>query len=199
MLKTTNSVINTSQITGILPVSNGGTGVTTSTGTGNTVLSAAPTLSGNVTLSTGNLIVASGQGVNFAAAGGDVLTQYDEYTAPSAACTGAITTAVIWKATKVGNVVTLTLPTTVGAATASGFFAFGELLPAAFRPSATTVFPCAVRDNDVSQDNPGMILILSAGNIRVYRTLSASAWTANGSATAAGLGQGSSFACSWTI
>lgn len=152
-----------------------------------------------LTLTTGNVIVASGQGIDFAAAGGNVLTQYDEYTAPSAACTGAITTAVIWKATKVGNMVTLTLPTTVGAATASGFFAFGELLPAAFRPSATTVFPCAVRDNDVSQDNPGMILILSAGDIRVYRTLSASAWTANASATAAGLGQGSSFACSWTI
>jgi hypothetical protein len=50
-----------------LPVLNGGTGVTTSTGTGNTVLSAAPTLSGNVTLSTGNLIVANGQGIDFSA------------------------------------------------------------------------------------------------------------------------------------
>jgi len=45
MLKVANSVINVSQITGVLPVVNGGTGVTTSTGTGNTVLSASPTLS----------------------------------------------------------------------------------------------------------------------------------------------------------
>ena len=44
MLKTTTSVINASQITGVLPVSNGGTGVTTSTGTGSTVLSTSPTL-----------------------------------------------------------------------------------------------------------------------------------------------------------
>jgi len=44
MLKTTTAVINASQITGVLPVANGGTGVTTSTGTGSTVLSTSPTL-----------------------------------------------------------------------------------------------------------------------------------------------------------
>ena len=84
MLKTTTSVINASQITGVLPVLNGGTGVTTSTGTGNTVLSAAPTLSGNVTLSTGNLIVASGQGIDFSATAGtgtsELLADYEEGT-----------------------------------------------------------------------------------------------------------------------
>lgn len=68
MLKVANSVINASQITGVLPVLNGGTGVTTSTGTGNTVLSAAPTLSGDVTLSTGNLIPNTAlKGINFTA------------------------------------------------------------------------------------------------------------------------------------
>lgn len=36
----------TTEVTGTLPVANGGTGVTTSTGTGNVVLSASPTLSG---------------------------------------------------------------------------------------------------------------------------------------------------------
>ena len=53
MLKVANSVINASQITGVLPVVNGGTGVTTSTGTGNTVLSASPTLTGAVTFAAG--------------------------------------------------------------------------------------------------------------------------------------------------
>jgi hypothetical protein len=68
MLKVANSVINASQITGVLPVVNGGTGVTTATGTGNTVLSAAPTLSGDVTLSTGNLIPNTAlKGINFTA------------------------------------------------------------------------------------------------------------------------------------
>ena len=66
MLKVANSVINASRITGVLPVVNGGTGVTTSTGTGNTVLSATPTLSGDVTLSTGNLIIGTdGKGIDF--------------------------------------------------------------------------------------------------------------------------------------
>lgn len=66
MLKVANSVISASRITGVLPVVNGGTGVTTSTGTGNTVLSASPTLSGDVTLSTGNLVIGtSGKGIDF--------------------------------------------------------------------------------------------------------------------------------------
>ena len=66
MLKVANSVIDASRITGVLPVVNGGTGVTTSTGTGNTVLSASPTLSGNVTLSTGNLVIGTaGKGIDF--------------------------------------------------------------------------------------------------------------------------------------
>jgi hypothetical protein len=68
MLKVANSVISASRITGVLPVVNGGTGVTTSTGTGNTVLSASPTLSGDVTLSTGNLIPSTAaKGINFTA------------------------------------------------------------------------------------------------------------------------------------
>jgi hypothetical protein len=40
-------------VTGTLPVANGGTGVTTSTGTGSTVLSASPTFTGNPVLPTG--------------------------------------------------------------------------------------------------------------------------------------------------
>jgi hypothetical protein len=46
----------TTGVTGTLPVGNGGTGVTTSTGTGNAVLSAAPTLTGAV-IDTGSLAV----------------------------------------------------------------------------------------------------------------------------------------------
>jgi len=84
MLKATTSVINASQITGVLPVVNGGTGVTTSTGTGNTVLSATPTLSGDVTLSTGNLIVStSGKGIT----GGTVVTATGSTSALNATAT----------------------------------------------------------------------------------------------------------------
>ena len=56
----------TTGVTGTLPVANGGTGVTTSTGTGSTVLSESPTLSnptytGTLTGSTGILNIGSGQ------------------------------------------------------------------------------------------------------------------------------------------
>jgi len=85
MLKAVTNLVNVSQITGVLPVVNGGTGVTTSTGTGNTVLSAAPTLSGNVTLSTGNLIISTaGKGIDFSATSGagtsELLADYEEGT-----------------------------------------------------------------------------------------------------------------------
>jgi hypothetical protein len=42
----------TTHVSGTLPVANGGTGVTTSTGTGSVVLSASPALTGNVTVTT---------------------------------------------------------------------------------------------------------------------------------------------------
>jgi hypothetical protein len=47
----------TSKVTGILPVTNGGTGVSSSTGTGNTVLSESPTFTGTPTLPTGTIAV----------------------------------------------------------------------------------------------------------------------------------------------
>lgn len=97
MLKAVTNLVNVSQITGVLPVVNGGTGVTTSTGTGNVVLSAAPTLSGNVTLSTGNLIIGtSGKGIDFSATSGagtsELFADYEEGTwTPSFAKSGGST------------------------------------------------------------------------------------------------------------
>ena len=92
----------TSQVTGTLPVANGGTGVTTSTGTGSTVLSASPTFTGTPaapTASTGtnttqiattafvqNSIGAIASGVTSFSAGTTGLT-------PSTGTTGAVTLA----------------------------------------------------------------------------------------------------------
>jgi hypothetical protein len=57
--------------------------VTTSTGTGNTVLSASPTLSGDVNLSTGNLVIGTaGKGIDFSAdpsAPGMTSELFDDY------------------------------------------------------------------------------------------------------------------------
>ena len=144
MLKVANSVISASRITGVLPVVNGGTGVTTSTGTGNTVLSASPTLSGDVTLSTGSLIPSTAaKGVNFTAntpAAGmtsQLLNWYEEGTwtptyVPSAGAFGAITYSSVTggKYTRVGNTVYIqafvrTDSITIG--TASGVVLLGGL------------------------------------------------------------------------
>ena len=115
MLKVANSVINASRITGVLPVVNGGTGVTTSTGTGNTVLSASPTLSGDVSLSTGNLIPSTAaKGVNFTAntpAAGmtsRLLNWYEEGTWTPAGNGITYDAGTVGKYTKVGNLVTCT-------------------------------------------------------------------------------------------
>jgi hypothetical protein len=116
MLKTVTNIVNVSQITGVLPVVNGGTGVTTSTGTGNVVLSAAPTLSGDVSLSTGNLVIGtSGKGIDFSATPGtgtsELLADYEEgtWTPNVTPGSGSITTlgAVSGTYTKIGRIVVL--------------------------------------------------------------------------------------------
>lgn len=121
MLKSVTNIVNVSQITGVLPVVNGGTGVTTSTGTGSTVLSAAPTLSGNVTLSTGNLVVSNGKGIDFSATPGtgtsELLNDYEEgtWTGVVTGSTAAPTTpnATTCTYTKIGRSVTVNFPITL--------------------------------------------------------------------------------------
>ena len=98
---------------------------------------------------------------------------FDDYTAASAACTGAITTAAVWKLTKVGKIVTLTLPITTGTASATTNFAFGTAIPSQYRPVQNTTFPCCVRDNAARAATPGMIYVGSGGTIQVFRSLDA--------------------------
>lgn len=168
---------------------------------------AAQSFTGDQTLGTGNLIQGTAaKGVNFTAntpAAGmtsQLLNWYEEITAASTACTGAITTAASWTLTRVGNVITLTLPPITGAATSSAYFEFGVVVPSGYRPASSLLFPCGVRDNDANQSTAGMCIVTSAGNIRIYPNIAASAnFTANVSATAAGFAQGCGFSCSWRL
>ena len=120
MLKVANSVISASRITGVLPVVNGGTGVTTSTGTGNTVLSASPTLSGNVAMSTGSLVISTaGQGIDFSATSSgsgtmtsELLADYEEGSWTPSLAFGGLSTGITFQAYnragfyyKIGNIV----------------------------------------------------------------------------------------------
>jgi len=130
MLKVANSVISASRITGVLPVVNGGTGVTTSTGTGNTVLSASPTLSGDVNLSTGNLVIGTaGKGIDFSATPGtgtsELLADYEEgtWTPVDSSGAGLTFSGASGTYTKIGRQVTvngqLTFPSNASTANIS--------------------------------------------------------------------------------
>jgi hypothetical protein len=84
----------------------------TNTGTGNNVLATAPTLVGDVTLSTGNLVVSNGKGIDFSLTPGtgtsELFADYEEGTwTPSL---GGDTTYLtqIGRYTKVGRLVTFT-------------------------------------------------------------------------------------------
>ena len=134
MLKVANSVISASRITGVLPVANGGTGVTTSTGTGNTVLSATPTLSGDITLSTGNLVIStSGKGIDFSITSSgsgtmtsELLADYEEGTwtpvirGDGTAGTYELNAATAANYTKIGRQVTISAFIRLAAAITAG-------------------------------------------------------------------------------
>lgn len=89
----------------------------TNTGTGDNVLATAPTLVGNVTLSTGNLVVADTKGIDFSATPGtgtsELLADYEEgvWTPTFVPNSGANFTSVTYNAvtggkyTKVGKIV----------------------------------------------------------------------------------------------
>ena len=128
-------------------------------------------------------------------AAANTLDDYDEYTAASAACSGAITTAGVWRLTKIGNVVTLVLPAISGTASAAAYFLFGTVLPVKYRPTATIAFPIFVIDNAAQATTPGKLQILTNGSIYVYKDASQ---TNNFTAAAsAGLNQESAF--SWRL
>jgi len=133
MLKVANSVISASRITGVLPVANGGTNAstasitsfnnitgftasgTTGTTSTNLVFATTPTLVGDVTLSTGNLVIGtSGKGIDFTATSSgsgtmtsELLADYEEGTftpvwTPASGSGQTVPTAV-GVYTKVGN------------------------------------------------------------------------------------------------
>ena len=85
----------------------------TNTGTGDNVLATAPTLVGNVTLSTGNLVIGtSGKGIDFSATPGtgtsELLDDYEEGNWTPGLRSGTPTfTNQIGRYTKVGNLVTV--------------------------------------------------------------------------------------------
>ena len=100
----------------------------------------------------------------------NTLDDYDEYTAASTACSGAITTAVAWKLVKIGRVVTLTMPEVYGAGTAVSSITYGLTIPAKYRPIHNIAVPCLIYDNAATQNQNGYIFIRTTGVINIYKT-----------------------------
>ena len=100
----------------------------TNTGTGNNVLATTPTLVGDVTLSTGNLVIGtSGKGIDFSATAGtgtsELLDDYEEGTWTPAYANGFSAVTYVARTgtyTKIGRFVKLNLYINAGSATASG-------------------------------------------------------------------------------
>jgi hypothetical protein len=195
MLKATSSIVNVSQITGVLPVVNGGTGVTTSTGTGSTVLSAAPTLSGNVTLSTGNLVVADTKGIDFSATPGtgtsELFDDYEEGTWTPTDTSGAGLTLTVNNAnyTKIGRLVYFALdisyPITVNPnAMQIGNFPFAITQDAGASIGYTTFSPGTQTFAQISSSINAVRLQTSGGTTYANSTMSNLRFQISGSYTA---------------
>lgn len=63
--------------------------------------------------------------------------------------------------TRIGNIVTLQLPTTLATATTSAFITFSSALPTRFRPAVLSIIPIVVRDNTVNKR--GSVIIQTNG------------------------------------
>lgn len=148
-----------------------------------------------------DFVVGTFTGLKFAAtqvpsSDANTLDNYEEYTAASAACTGAITTAAVWRLTVIGNTVTLHLPLVQGAGVATSNFAFGTAIPAEYRPATNIGWPTLVTDNGADLATPGRLTVTSAtGVINVYKNLNA---TGNYTVTATA-GMASATSVSWLI
>lgn len=129
----------------------------TNTGTGNNVLATAPTLVGDVTLSTGNLVVSNGKGIDFSATPGtgtsELLADYEEgtftptivgFTTPGV----GTYTSQTGLYTKIGNVVYFTIDLTLTNHTGTGVM-FVAGLPFAIVGSSKK-FSASVRSSNLN-------------------------------------------------
>jgi len=107
-------------------------------------------------------------------ANANTLDDYDEATATSAACTGAITTSTGYSIIKIGKMVQITLPQVRGAGVATSVFTFGTSIPAKYRPAAESNYAIAIFDNGAISTTPGLLNITPQGAINVFRNLNAS-------------------------
>ena len=144
---------------------------------------------------------ASGAGITFpatqsASADANTLDDYQEYSAPSTACTGALTNSISYRITKIGRVVNLFIPAILGTPTNVTSIVLGFTIPVAFRPlSLTSSSSASILINAAGAATPGMVYTTAAGIISIFRDSSGSL----GWGTAANSGLNTDFSMSWII
>jgi hypothetical protein len=114
-------------------------------------------------------------GVTF---GNESLTDYDEgtFVVTATGLTTSPTLTVYY--TRVGKLVSLTVPSIGGTSNSAGFSIDG--LPAALRPARQNLVSISVTDNGVVQTTPGMLEIQNANNMNIYKNFAAANFTASG-------------------
>ena len=144
---------------------------------------------------------ASGAGITFpatqsASTDANTLDDYQEYSAPSTACTGALTNSISYRITKIGRVVNLFIPAILGTPTNVTSIVLGFTIPVAFRPlSLTSSSSASILINAAGAATTGMVYITAAGIISIFRDSSGSL----GWGTAANSGLNTDFSMSWII
>lgn len=164
---------------GTLGVTRGGTGTTTSTGTGNVVLSASPTLTGTTTAATvaatavtvGGNNVCQSTGTNCPA--GLAETSGTESLTVSSGCTTTPSVTGTWR--KIGTIVTLRIPTSN--CTANGSTYSITTLSAGILPTNQQGFAFAFSCNSISLVE--QVVITAGGALSVLRASNCPSGTAN--------------------
>ena len=103
----------------------------------------------------------------------------NEYRAASTACTGALTVSVSWKLSRLGDIVTLQLPATMGTGVAASGIVYGVQIPASFRPTETMDWYVAeVKNNGAFLTTPGLVQVDTSGTISVFQNSGGANFTA---------------------
>jgi hypothetical protein len=117
-------------------------------------------------------------GVDFTAVtNGANMDYYAEYTSPSTACSGGITSSISYRVTRVGNLITWTVPSLYGTTTNVTQIVLGVALPAEFRPTQTLEFayPTCIKGN--ARQGLAMFRVMSNGVILVQSSyITSTAW-----------------------
>jgi hypothetical protein len=127
---TAGNVALASEVSGTLPVANGGTGTTTSTGTGSTVLSASPALTGSPTVGGVGICLTDGTGC------ASFVTQSSTTaTGTATGCTTAPTATM--RLTKTGNAVTFSWDGATDCTSNATTLTYTAAIPSGYRPIRT--------------------------------------------------------------